>query len=88
MPDRRAGRYGGRFGGESGHHPDKKLTLTEKSSQTVSRARDLAAGPRHAETTITSKVYRYVSDFGYLILWISRWTAWIGNFGAAEMKSQ
>jgi hypothetical protein len=47
-------------------HPDKKLTLTEKSSQTVSKARDLAAGPRYAETTIYKKVYRYVSDFGYL----------------------
>ena len=47
-------------------HPDKKLTLTEKSSKTVSKVRDLAAGPRRAETTIYRKVYRYVSDFGYL----------------------
>ena len=47
-------------------HPDKKLTLTEKSSKTVSKVRDSAAGPRYAETTIYKKVYRYVSDFGYL----------------------
>jgi hypothetical protein len=47
-------------------HPDKKLTLTEKSSKTVSKARDSAAGPRTAETTTYTKVYRYVSDFGYL----------------------
>jgi hypothetical protein len=47
-------------------HPDQKLTLTEKSSQTVSKRRDSAAGPRYAETTIYKKVYRYVSDFGFL----------------------
>ena len=47
-------------------HPDKKLTLTEKSSKTVSKVRDSAAGPRYAETTTYKKVYRYVSDFGYL----------------------
>jgi hypothetical protein len=47
-------------------HPDKKLTLTEKSSQTVSKVRDSAGGPRAAETTTYKKVYRYVSEFGYL----------------------
>jgi hypothetical protein len=47
-------------------HPDKKLTLTEKSSKTVSKVRDSTTGPRYAETTTYKKVYRYVSDFGYL----------------------
>jgi hypothetical protein len=47
-------------------HPDKKLTLTEKSSKTLSKVRDSVAGPRYAETTTYTKVYHYVSDFGYL----------------------
>jgi hypothetical protein len=48
-------------------HPDKKLTLTEKSSKTISDARQRAgAQPRFAQTTVYTKVYHYVSDFGYL----------------------
>jgi hypothetical protein len=47
-------------------HPDQKLTLTEKSSKTISDVRDKALGPRSAQTTTYKKVYQYVSDFGYL----------------------
>jgi hypothetical protein len=47
-------------------HSDKKLTLTEKSSKMISKVRDSSGGPRYAETTPYVKVYRYVSDFGYL----------------------
>ena len=45
--------------------PNKKLTLTEKSSRTISDIRERAAGPRNAQTTTYVKVYRYISDFGY-----------------------
>lgn len=48
-------------------HPDQKLTLTEKSSKTISDVREkLAAAPRFAQVTTYTKVYRYVSDFGYM----------------------
>jgi hypothetical protein len=47
-------------------HPDQKLTLTEKSSKTISDVHDAALGPRSAQTTTYKKVYHYVSDFGYL----------------------
>ncbi len=47
--------------------PEKKLTLTEKSSKTVSSASGRAgAQPRDARVTYTKKVYRYVSDFGFM----------------------
>ena len=45
--------------------PNKKLTLTEKSSKTISDIRERAAGPRNAQTTTYVKVYHYISDFGY-----------------------
>ena len=45
--------------------PNKKLTLTEKSSRTISDIREKAAGPRNAQTTTYVKVYHYISDFGY-----------------------
>jgi hypothetical protein len=46
---------------------DKKLTLTEKSSKTISDARQRAGSqPRNAQTTVYTKVYGAVSDFGYL----------------------
>jgi hypothetical protein len=48
-------------------HPEKKLTLTEKSSRTISDVRQRAgAAPRFAQTTVYAKVYHYVSDFGFL----------------------
>ena len=46
-------------------HPDQKLTLTEKSSKANSDVREKALGPRLAQTTIYTKHYQYVSDFGY-----------------------
>jgi len=47
--------------------PDQKLTLTEKSSKTISDDEHKARGqPRYERTTIYKKVYRYASDFGYL----------------------
>ncbi len=47
-------------------HPDQKLTLTEKSSKTLSDVRERAGSqPRYAQTTTYSKVYHYVSDFGF-----------------------
>ena len=36
-------------------HPDQKLTLTEKSSKTISDIRDKALGPRVAQTTTYTK---------------------------------
>jgi len=45
--------------------PNKKLTLTEKSSKTISDSRERAAGPRNAQTATYVKVYHYISDFGY-----------------------
>jgi len=36
-------------------HPDRKLTLTEKSSKTISDIRDKALGPRVAQTTTYTK---------------------------------
>ena len=36
-------------------HPDRKLTLTEKSSKTISDIRDKALGPRFAQTTTYTK---------------------------------
>jgi hypothetical protein len=48
-------------------HPDQKLTLTEKSSKTISDARHRAGGqPRSEQTTVYAKVYHYTRDFGYL----------------------
>jgi hypothetical protein len=48
-------------------HPEKKLTLTEKSSKTISDVRERARGaPRFVQTTVYAKVYHYVSDFGFL----------------------
>jgi hypothetical protein len=47
-------------------HPDQKLTLTEKSSKTVSDIREKLAAPRFAQVTAYTKVYRYLSDFGYM----------------------
>ncbi len=46
-------------------HPEQKVTLTEKSSKTISH-RAKAAGPRITTTTKYTKHYHYVSDFGYL----------------------
>lgn len=46
-------------------HPDQQLTLTEKSSKTMSDVRDRARGPRSTQTTTYKKLYQYVSDFGY-----------------------
>lgn len=48
-------------------HPDQKLTLSEKSSKTISDVRRRAGEqPRFEQTTVYTKVYHYVSDFGYL----------------------
>jgi hypothetical protein len=48
-------------------HPEKKLTLTEKSSRTISDVRQRAGGaPRFVQNTVYAKVYHYVSDFGFL----------------------
>lgn len=48
-------------------HPEQKLTLTEKSSKTLSDIRERAGSqPRYAQTTTYSKVYHYVSDFGFI----------------------
>src|SRR5262249_49947736 len=47
-------------------HPDKKLTLTEKSSKTTSDSREKMEAPRFVQITTYAKVYRYVSDFGYM----------------------
>jgi hypothetical protein len=48
-------------------HPEKKLTLTERSSRTISDVRQRAGGaPRFVQTTVYAKVYHYVSDFGFL----------------------
>lgn len=47
-------------------HSDQKLTLTEKSSKTISDVREKSLGPRLAQTTTYTKHYQYVSDFGYL----------------------
>ena len=46
-------------------HPDRKLTLTEKSSKTISDVRVKTLGPRYAQTTTYAKLYHYVSDFAY-----------------------
>ena len=47
--------------------PEKKLTLTEISSKTVSDAGKRAgAQPRNSQVTYYRKVYRFVSDFGYM----------------------
>lgn len=47
--------------------PDQKLTLTEKSSKTISDVRRPAgSAPRYVQTTTYAKVYRYVSDFGFM----------------------
>jgi hypothetical protein len=47
-------------------HPDEKLTLTEKSSKTISDVRGPAGGqPRFEQTTTYTKVYRWVSDVIY-----------------------
>ena len=44
-------------------HPDEKLTLTEKSSKTISDVqRPAGRQPRSEQTTIYTKVYRWVSD--------------------------
>jgi hypothetical protein len=47
-------------------HPDKKLTLTEKSSKTISDSRERMDAPRFVQITTYTKVYRYISDFGYM----------------------
>jgi hypothetical protein len=48
-------------------HPDKKITLTEISSKTTSDAKRRAGiSPRDIYTTTYKKVYRYVSDVGYM----------------------
>lgn len=47
-------------------HPDKRLTLTEKSSKTISDNREKMDAPRFVQITTYTKVYRYVSDFGYM----------------------
>lgn len=47
-------------------HPEQKLTLTEKSSKTISDTREKFAVPRFAQVTAYTKVYGYVSDFGYM----------------------
>jgi hypothetical protein len=47
-------------------HPDKKLTLTEKSSKTISDSREKMDAPRFVQITTYTKVYRYISDFGYM----------------------
>ena len=47
-------------------HPEQKLTLTEKSSKTVSDIREKLAAPRFTQITTYTKVYRYTSDFGYM----------------------
>ncbi|HZP75601.1 MAG TPA: hypothetical protein VFB45_05610 [Pseudolabrys sp.] len=48
-------------------NPEKKLTLTETSSKTVSNGSERAgAQPRNAQVTYYKKVYRYVSDFGFM----------------------
>jgi hypothetical protein len=47
-------------------HPEEKLTLTEKSSKTISDVRGPAGGqPRLEQTTTYTKVYRWVSDVIY-----------------------
>ena len=38
-------------------HPDRKLTLTEKSSKTISDVRVKTLGPRYAQTTTYAKLY-------------------------------
>jgi hypothetical protein len=44
-------------------HPDEKLTLTEKSSKTISDVeRPAGRQPRSEQTTTYTKVYRWVSD--------------------------
>ena len=44
-------------------HPDEKLTLTEKSSKTISDVqRPAGRQPRSEQTTAYTKVYRWVSD--------------------------
>jgi hypothetical protein len=44
-------------------HPDEKLKLTEKSSKTISDVqRPAGRQPRSEQTTIYTKVYRWVSD--------------------------
>jgi hypothetical protein len=44
-------------------HPDEKLTLTEQSSKTISDVqRPAGRQPRSEQTTIYTKVYRWVSD--------------------------
>jgi hypothetical protein len=44
-------------------HPDEKLTLTEKSSKTISDVeRPAGRQPRSEHTTTYTKVYRWVSD--------------------------
>jgi hypothetical protein len=48
-------------------HPDRKLTLTEKSSKTISDIRDKARGPRFAQTTTYTMHYEYMSDFGLVV---------------------
>ena len=47
-------------------HPDEKLTLTEKSSRTISDVRHSPGKlPRSDQTTTYRKVYRWVSDSIY-----------------------
>ncbi len=47
-------------------HPDQKLTLTEKSSKTISEVYHPAGSqPRSEQITTYSKVYRWVSDSIY-----------------------
>ncbi len=47
-------------------HPDKKLTLTELSSKTISDIHRRAGSmPRNEQITTYSKVYRWVSDSIY-----------------------
>jgi hypothetical protein len=44
-------------------HPDEKLTLTEKSSKTISDVqRPAGSQPRSEQTTTYTKVYRWLSD--------------------------
>jgi hypothetical protein len=47
-------------------HPDEKLTLTEKSSKTISDVQHPAGSqPRSEQITTYTKVYRWVSDSIY-----------------------
>ena len=47
-------------------HPDQKVTLTEKTSKTISDVQRRAGRqPRDEHITIYKKTYRYVSDLGY-----------------------